>query len=86
MTNATIDQRNIDAMLTQLACLTSAVQTLCTQAGSRLNRQQLAGRLGIHRNTLSARLEADRTMPRPGADGKWLLSEVIEWEMRLARR
>ena len=62
--------------------MTSAMQLMATMLGTRLNHNQLAERLGIHRNTLRQRLASDGTMPRPGSDGKWLLSEVIEWEQR----
>ena len=72
----------VEALTQQLRILTTAVQMLCTQSGTRLNVQQLADRLGVHRNTVTARLKTDRTMPRPGKDGKWLLSEIIEWEQR----
>lgn len=74
------------AMKSQLAILTSTVQMLCVQQGSRLTRTQLSHRLGIHRNSLNVRLAQDRTMPRPAKDGKWLLSEIIEWEPRSALR
>jgi len=50
--------------------------------GTRLNREQLAQRLGIHRHTLRVRLAQDRSMPRPGPDGRWLLSEIMHWEQR----
>ena len=50
--------------------------------GDRLNREEFARFLGVHRHTLRRRLETDRTMPRPGKDGKWLLSEVLEWQER----
>lgn len=73
------------ALKSQVAILTSAVQMLCVQQGSRLTRAQLSHRLGIHRNSLNVRLAQDRTMPRPGTDGKWLLSEIIEWESRRAQ-
>lgn len=57
-----------------------------TQAiAPRVDRTQLAERFGIHRNTLRTRLAKDRTFPRPCADGRWLLSEVIEWELRGVR-
>lgn len=48
--------------------------------GERLNSEEFARFLGIHRNTLRRRLDTDRTMPRPGKDGKWLLCEVLEWQ------
>lgn len=75
-------QDKLDQLMRTMQVMASALQTLCTQAGARLTRQQLAERLGVHRNTLAARLARDRTMPRPGKDGKWLLAEVIDWEMR----
>ncbi len=59
--------------------LTAAVQSLSTMLGARLTRAQLCERLGIHRNTLARRL-IDPGFPLPGKDGKWLLSEVMEWE------
>lgn len=80
------DTTAISALYNQVQILTTAVQALCTQSGKRLNRSQFAERLGIHRNTLNTRLEQDRTMPRPGKDGKWLLADIIEWETRRARR
>lgn len=62
--------------------LTSAVHTLTAMLGARLTREQLAQRLGIHRNTLRMRLQKDPSFPRSGADGRWLLSEIVEWEQR----
>lgn len=49
--------------------------------GSRLTRAQVCDRLGIHRNTLANYIK-DRNFPTPGSDGKWLLSEVLDWEAR----
>lgn len=74
------------ALASQVAQLTTSVQSmerlLTTMLGTRLSREQFAERLGVHRNTLRQRLATDRTMPRPGSDGKWLLSEIVEWEQR----
>ena len=47
--------------------------------GTRLTRAQLCERMGIHRNTLRTRA-AERSFPKPDASGKYLLSEVLEWE------
>lgn len=69
-------------LIAEVRQLKSAVQFMASMLGTRLDRGQLAERLGIHRNTLAKRLATDRTIPRPGSDGKWLLSEVIEWEQR----
>ena len=73
MTDATLVQR--------IELLTNAVQALSAMMGARLTRAQLSERLGVHRNTLAKRL-AEPGFPLPGRDGKWLLSEVIEWERR----
>lgn len=66
---------NVEALQQQLAQVLKA-------KGDRLNRAELARFLGIHRHTLRRRLDTDRTLPRPGTDGKWLLSEVLEWQSR----
>jgi predicted DNA-binding transcriptional regulator AlpA len=68
-------------MLQRIDALTSAVQFMAAALGQRLTRAQLSERIGVHRNTL-AKLMKDPTFPLPGKDGKWLLSEIIEWETR----
>lgn len=75
-----------ESLLNKVDTLAYAVKALCVQHGGRLNRQQFADRLGIHRNTLVKFLARDRSMPRPGDDGKWLLTEIIEWELRTRRK
>lgn len=79
MTDTTILLERIDKMA-------SAMQLMATMLGTRLDRGQLAERLGVHRNTLAHRLQTDRNFPRPGTDGKWLLSEVVAWEQRCYQR
>lgn len=70
------------AILEKIDLMTSAIKIMAVTLGTRLTRDQLAERLGVHRNTLRNRLTHDASMPRPGRDGKWLLSEVIDWEQR----
>lgn len=70
------------ALLERIDKMASAMQLMATMLGTRLNKEQLATRMGIHRNTLAKRLAQESTFPRPGKDGKWLLSEVIDWEQR----
>ncbi|MCW5233500.1 helix-turn-helix domain-containing protein [Verminephrobacter eiseniae] len=70
------------ALLERIDKMTSAMQLMASMLGTRLDRSQLAQRMNIHRNTLTNRLARDKSFPRPGRDGKWLLSEVIEWEQR----
>lgn len=66
-------------LLARIDALTKAVQHLAQVNGARLTKAQLAERLGCHRNTLRARV-AVKGFPKPCTDGKWLLSEIIEWE------
>ncbi len=76
-------------VIDMLKSLTRSVTTLQTQMqqvmaakGERLNCEEFARYLGVHRHTLRRRLDTDHTRPRPGKDGKWLLQEVIEWQSR----
>lgn len=69
-------------LMERLDKMTSAVHLMAKALGTRLDRAQLAERMGIHRNTLRHRLATDKSIPRPGADGKWLLSEIVAWEQR----
>jgi len=73
------------ALLARIDSLTSAMQLMAQALGTRLTREQLAQRLGIHRNTLRERMARDALFPRPGVDGRWLLSEVVEWEQQQLR-
>lgn len=67
-------------LLERIDKMASAMQLMASMLGTRLDRGQLAERMGVHRNTLAKRLMSDKAFPRPGRDGKWLLSEIIEWE------
>lgn len=73
------------ALVQRIDALTKAVQHLAQVNGARLTKAQLAERLGCHRNTLRTRV-ATKGFPKPCADGKWLLSEIIEWEQETARQ
>ena len=74
---------NEGLILSQIAALTNAVHTLTAMVGARLTRDQLAERIGVHRNTIG-RWMVQPDFPRPGRDGKWLLSDVMAWEARKA--
>jgi len=73
------------AILQRLDTLTAACVTLARMLGARLTRAQMCERLGVSTNTLTARMRKG-DVPSPGKDGKWLLSEVVEWESRDASR
>ena len=72
---------NEAALMQRIDALTSAVQFMATSMGQRLTRAQLGQRMNVHRNTL-ARIIKDPRFPTPDTTGKWLLSEIIEWETR----
>lgn len=72
---------NDAAILERLDQLTATVGRLATLMGARLTRAELCERLKIHRNTLKS-WERDGKIPTPGADGRWLLSEIVEWETK----
>jgi len=74
-------QPETQAILQRLDSLTAAMTMFARLAGVRLTRGDVCERIGIHRNTLATYI-ASKDFPTPGKDGKWLLSEVIEWENR----
>jgi hypothetical protein len=63
----------------RIESLTSAVLLMARTAGTRLSRADMCERLGVCGKTLTERVRAGKA-PTPGVDGKWLLSEVVEWE------
>ena len=70
------------ALIPRLDQMASAMKLMASMLGTRIDRNQLAERLGVHRNTLRQRLTTDTSFPRPGKEGKWLLSEIIAWEQQ----
>ena len=78
-----------DPVAIELAQLRATVEgfgrILASVTGARLTREQLAERLCVHRNTIPRWMAEDVTFPKPDRYGKWLLSEVIEWEQRPKR-
>ncbi len=69
----------VEELRQSVADLSASVVFMAKTFGTRLTREQMCDRLGVHRNTL-ARRQSEAGFPQPGRDGKWLLSEVIEWE------
>ncbi len=72
-------------ILERLDSLTRAFVALARLTGARLTRAAMCDRLGISSKTLTDRVRKGQ-VPTPGRDGKWLLSEVVEWESREASR
>lgn len=68
-------QREID----ELRKLRSEVEEVRKMLRMRLTRQQVCERLGVHRNTLASYIR-DGRFPPPSRDGRWSLTDVLEWE------
>lgn len=66
-------------MKKEIVMLRQAIQSLVQQTGHRLSRSEVSRRLGVCRQTLSERVKVG-SFPAPGKDGKWLLSDLIEFE------
>lgn len=64
--------------------LADAILLSLRQQGSRLTREQVCERLGICRQTLTKRI-IKKEYPQPLKDGKWLLADVIEFELQAKR-
>jgi hypothetical protein len=59
--------------------LSASVILMAKTLGTRLSREQMCARLGVHRNTLARWIELG-IVPPPRHHNKWLLSVVLEWE------
>lgn len=71
----------VEELRQSVAELSASVILMAKTLGTRLTRDQMCDRLGVHRNTLAKMAQAPG-FPQPDRTGKWLLSEVIEWETR----
>ncbi len=83
---STTAQHNTDALAQRIEQLTSAVSHMASLIGSRLSLQQLADRLGVTTRTVYNMRTTDLSFPKPDTNGKWLLSEIVEWEQARQRR
>lgn len=68
-------------ILRRLARIEFTLLQIARVRGLRLTRAEMCERLGVTSHTITYRVRRGE-LPRPSADGKWLLSEVIEWEGR----
>ena len=66
-------------LLQRLDSLTSAVCLIAQVYSARINTDQLALRMGVHRNTVRKRSQG-KGFPAAGPDGKWALADIIAWE------
>ena len=68
-------------ILRRLARIETILVQIVRVRGLRLKRAEMCERLGVTSHTITYRMRRGE-LPKPGADGKWLLSDVIEWEGR----
>jgi len=69
------------ALIQRIDALTSAVILMAQQRGARLTSAQVVERVGRTRQTITSMVRRG-DFPEPCIDGKWLLSEIIEWEAK----
>jgi predicted DNA-binding transcriptional regulator AlpA len=71
-------------VLKRLDAMDAKIERLVQLRGERMTREDFCLRLGIDRKTFKKRMDLGQ-IPRPQSDGKWFLSEVMEWEARKVR-
>lgn len=73
----------IQILRAQMESMTKAFTVMASLMGARVTRHQMCERLGVCSKTLTTRVR-NGDVPSPCSDGKWLLSEIVEWESRQA--
>lgn len=76
---------HMQALHHQLQTLSDATTEMTKHLGTRLTRTEVRNRLDVSNYTLN-KMMAEKRFPRPGADAKWLLTEIIEWEIYSSHR
>ena len=67
------------AMSDQVSALTEMVKLMARVKGERLTSAQVVERVGRTRQTITSMMRRGE-FPEPCADGRWLVSEIMEWE------
>jgi hypothetical protein len=75
----------VQSLQKTMETLTDANNEMARRLGTRLTRAEVVKRLDICNKTFKKMLD-QRQFPLPDASGKWLLSEIIEWEIRSGRQ
>lgn len=76
--------RKIEMLIKLNEQLDQKFTMLCRMQGNMQTRKQMMERYDIGYATLNKRVAA-KIYPNPGADGLWLLSEVVEFENEARR-
>jgi len=80
MSEAALLQK-IEALTSGLDALTSAVLLMAQHKGARLTSAQVVERVGRTRQTITNMVRRG-DFPEPCTDGRWLLSDILEWEAK----
>lgn len=80
-TPAATDAKTAFHLLEKIDKLSEQVAMLCRMQGKMLTRKQMLERYDVCNSTLNKRVAAG-TYPKPGADGRWLVAEVFQFEAR----
>lgn len=69
----------LQALKEEVSALKEAVMLLARVKGERLTTAQVEERIGRTRQTITAMVRRG-DFPSPCKDGRWLLSDILEWE------
>lgn len=72
-------EAELRALRAEVGALKEAVQLMARIKGERLTTAQVEERIGRTRQTIMAMVRRG-DFPEPCKDGRWLLSEILEWE------
>ena len=73
-----------DLLLRKLELIDQKLNLFLRMQGNMQTRKQMMDRYDVCNSTLNKRVAA-KIYPNPGADGLWLLSEVVEFENEARR-
>jgi transposase len=70
------------AIAAEMRSLREHIAALAACLGARMTQQQVADHFCVHRNTVTKWATEREGFPRRDASGKYLRSEIMEWEAR----
>lgn len=72
-------EAELQALRAEVGALKEAVTLMARIKGERLTTAQVEERIGRTRQTIMAMVRRG-DFPAPCKDGRWLLSDILEWE------
>ena len=74
-----MNMTELQALKDEVTALKEVVMLMARVKGERLTSAQVVERVGRTRQTLTTMIRRG-DFPAPCTDGRWLLSEIMEWE------